>query len=166
MSEASRRQLHRRFAALLRDLPMPVPFDARALCEQVAVRRGRPIRLTPVARLTGVCGLWVATETTDLIFYEQETTHPHQEHIILHELSHLLCNHYPASLPLAEQAQSLLPDLDPEMVQRVLGRAGYSSAEEREAEMLASLIRHRARLIHPGSTLTDRLQAALDSGHG
>jgi hypothetical protein len=167
MREVSRRQLRRRCAALLRDLPRPVPFDAHALCEQVAVRRGRPIRLIPMAGLTGVCGLWVATDTMDLIFYEQGTTLPHQEHIILHELSHLLCNHYRMSLPMAEQAQLLLPNLDPAMVHRVLGRAGYSTVEEREAEMLASLIRQRARPIHPGNTLTGRLHAALDdSGHG
>lgn len=143
---------------------MPVPFDAHALCEQVSLQRGRPIRLIPMARLTGVCGLWVATDTTDLIFYEQETTPPHSEHIILHELSHLLCDHYPASLSPAEQARLLLPTLDPEMVRRVLGRTGYSTVEEREAETLASMIRQRAR---PSSgTVTSRLQAALDDGYG
>lgn len=167
MSKVGRRHIRRRCAALLRDLPMPVPFDARALCEQVAIRRGRPIRLIPMAQLTGVCGLWIATDATDLIFYEKETTLPHQEHIILHELSHVLCQHNSVSLPLAAQAQPLLANLDPEMVHRVLGRAGYSTVEEREAEILASLIRHRARLIHHGSTLTDRLHAALDEGsHG
>jgi hypothetical protein len=167
MSNAGRRQLRRRCAALLRDLPVPVPFDVRALCEQVADQRGRPIRLIPMARLTGVCGLWIATDTTDLIFYEQQTTAPHQEHIILHELSHLLCQHTPAPVPLAEQAQPLLPDLDPEIVHRILARAGYSTAEEREAELLASMIRQREPRAHTGGTLTDRLDAALDDGgHG
>lgn len=167
MRALGRRRLRRRCAALLRDLPTPVPFDARALCEQVAARRGRPIRLIPMARLTGVCGLWVATDTTDLIFYEGKTTPPHQDHIILHELGHVLCGHCPVSLPMAEQARLLLPDLDPEMVRRVLGRAGYSTVEEQEAEMLASLIRQRERPIHADSTLTDRLQNALDeNGYG
>ena len=67
----SRRRLHRRCLARLRDLPLPEPFDVRALCEQVAERRGRPMRLMPIAGLTGVCGLWIATDTTDLICYEQ-----------------------------------------------------------------------------------------------
>jgi hypothetical protein len=109
------------------------------LCDQIAARRGRPIRLIPMAGLTGVCGLWIATDATDLICYERDTTRPHQDHIILHELSHLLCEHFPVGLPAA-----LLPDLDPAMVRAVLGRAGYSTAEEREAETLASLIRQRA----------------------
>ncbi|MFI6028177.1 hypothetical protein [Amycolatopsis magusensis] len=149
----------RRHAALLRELPLPVPFDVHALCEQVAARRGRPIRLLPMSGLTGVCGLWIATDHTDLIFHESETTPPHREHIILHELAHVLCDHYPASLDPAEQAAMLLPGLDPAMVRRVLGRAGYSSAEEREAELLASLIRQRAT---PGRTVTGRLRNALD----
>jgi hypothetical protein len=161
----NRRSLRRRCAAVLRDLPIPVPFDARALCERVSALRGRPIRLIPITRLTGVCGLWVATDTTDLIFYEQETTPPHYEHIILHELSHLLCDHYPASLSPAEQARLLLPTLDQEMVRRVLGRAGYSTVEEREAETLASMIRQRAR-PSTDDTVTGRLRAALDDGYG
>ena len=166
MTTMSRRQLHRRCAALLRELRMPVPFDARALCDQVAARRGRPIRLIPVGKLTGVCGLWIATDTMDLIFYEQRTTPPHQEHIILHELSHLLCHHNPESTSLAVQAQHLVPNLAPELVRRILGRAGYSTMEEREAETLASMIRQHAK-SHGGGTLTDRLQTALDEGgHG
>jgi hypothetical protein len=163
VNTVSDRRLRKRCAARLRHLPMPVPFDARTLCERVAAKRGRPIRLLPMPGLTGVCGLWVATDTTDLIFYEEVTTPPHQEHIILHELSHVLCDHYPTSLPAAAETRLLLPSLDPEMVRRVLGRTGYSTTEEREAEMLASMIRQRARA---GATLTDRLKAALDGGDG
>ncbi|MGX7823793.1 hypothetical protein ACTG9Q_01750 [Actinokineospora sp. 24-640] len=147
----------------LRGLEIPVPFDLGALTERIAARRGRPIRLVPMAGLTGVCGLWIATETVDLVFYEQDTTPPHREHIVLHELAHVLCDHYPVSLSLAEQAMTLLPSLDPALVQRVLGRAGYSTEEEREAEMLASLIRQRART---DATLTDRLRNAFDGFHG
>jgi hypothetical protein len=62
----------------------------------------------------------------------------------------------PSSLP--EGAASLLPSLDPAMVRRVLARAGYSTEEEREAELLASLIRQQAR---PGGTPADRLRSAL-----
>ncbi|MFE5857822.1 hypothetical protein ACFQ61_31985 [Streptomyces sp. NPDC056500] len=117
----------------------------------------------PIARLTGVCGLWIATDAADIVFYEQETTPSHQEHIVLHELSHVLCDHYPVSMNLAAQAEELLPSLDPALVQRVLGRAGYSTDEEREAEMLATLIRQR---VHTGTTLADRLRTAFDGFHG
>lgn len=148
---------------------MPVPFSVRAMCDLVAAERGRPIRLMAMSGVSEVCGVWIATETMDLICYEEATTSPHQEHIILHELSHLLCDHYPASLDEADHAR-LLPDLDPEMVRRVLGRTSYSTVEEQEAELLASLIRQRAHLgegsrktAHGGesSGLVRRLHAAL-----
>lgn len=164
MKAFRRLRLRRRCRARLRDLPLPVPFDVHALCERVAARRGRPIRLVPVGGLTGVCGLWIATDTTDLICYERDTTRPHQEHIILHELSHMLCDHFPVSLPGKPGTAGLFPDLDPAMVRAVLGRAGYPSDEEREAETLASLIRQRAT-TRPDGTHT-RLHDALDDDRG
>ncbi|GAA4419376.1 hypothetical protein ACFQV2_25310 [Actinokineospora soli] len=157
------RRLRRRCAARLRDLRLPVPFDIDALCARIAAGRGRPIHLRAIPGLTGVCGLWIATDAADIIFYEQVTVPPHREHIVLHELSHLLCDHYPASLSLADQARLLLPNLDPALVRRVLGRTGYSCEQEREAELLASLIRQRA---HAEATVADRLRTALDGGHG
>lgn len=157
-------RLRRRCLARLRDLPLPAPFDVHELCQRVAARRGRPIRLLPVAGLTGVCGLWIATGTTDLICYERDTTRPHQDHIILHELSHVLCHHYPVTTP-GHDTSALFPDLDPAMVRAVLGRAGYAAAEEREAETLASLIRQRATTRAQG-TLHARLHDALDDDRG
>ncbi|WP_020659610.1 hypothetical protein [Amycolatopsis benzoatilytica] len=153
----------RRLRKLLRGLDVPVPFEVGAFAERIAARRGRPIRLLPSAGLTGVCGLWIATEAADLVFYEKDTTPAHQEHIVLHELSHVLCDHYPVSADLAAHAEDLLPSLSPALVRRVLGRAGYSTEEEREAEMLATLIRQR---VHTGTTLADRLRSAFDGLHG
>lgn len=159
-------RLRRRCEARLSELALPSPFDARALCASVAESRGRPIHLMPMSGGLGVCGLWVATDSSDLIFYEGTTTPPHQEHIILHELSHLLCDHYPVPLADPGQARLLLPDLDPEVVRRVLGRTTYSAVEEQEAELLATLIRQRADLMpaphRDAPHLDDRLTAALD----
>ncbi|WP_103355656.1 hypothetical protein [Amycolatopsis sp. CA-128772] len=153
----------RRLRKLVRGLDVPVPFDVRTFAGRIAAHRGRPIHLMPVTGLTGVCGLWIATDAADIIFHEQGTPPAHQEHILLHELSHLLCDHYPVSMDLAAQAQELLPSLDPALVRRVLGRTGYSTDEEREAEMLATLIRQR---VHTGTTLSDRLRNAFDGFHG
>jgi hypothetical protein len=154
-------RLRRRCASALRGLRMPVPFDVHEFCSALAARRGRPIRLLPLPGLTEVCGLWVATAGFDLIAYERNTTRPHQDHIVLHEIGHMLCDHYPTSLTPAEQVRLLLPSLDPAMVSRVLGRAGYGSTEEREAEFLASLIRQHAESARVGGSVTDRLRSAL-----
>jgi hypothetical protein len=162
------RRLRRRCEARLRDLPLPRPFGARALGEVVAVRRNRPLRILPMTGQSGVLGLWLATDDADLVFFEQATTPPHQEHIILHELCHLLCDHYASPLPVADFAQALLPGLDPEMVRRVLQRTSYTEVEEQEAELLASLILQRAQqesTAEPertcGEDLADRIASAL-----
>ncbi len=164
MSARGRRQLRHRFTAVLRELDLPAFFDVPALCAALGERRGRPIRLLPLPGLSEVCGLWIATETTDLIAYERHTSAPHQDHIVLHEIGHLLCDHYPASLTPAEQMRLLLPSLDPAMVRRVLGRAGYSSVEEREAEFFASMLGQHTGSAPRGDSVADRLRSALDDG--
>ncbi|MEU3166758.1 hypothetical protein [Streptosporangium sp. NPDC006930] len=162
---ASFKRIRRRCDEILRDLPLPTPFDAVELCETVARRRGRAIRLAPMRNGFGVMGLWAAVGDVDMIFYEEATTPPHQEHIILHELGHLLCGHDKAQLPVAEYALPLMPGLDPRMVRTVLGRTSYSAAEEQEAELLASLILQRfSRATAPvrlGGVAAGRIDAAF-----
>ena len=134
------RTLRKRCEARLRQLDLPNPFDVQSFCERLAARRGRPILLYPARSESGPYGLWVAGPSLDVVFYEEETSALHQDHIILHELCHILCGHQPVPLSDAELARLLCPHLDPATVQQVLNRASYSTDEEREAELLASLI--------------------------
>ena len=135
------RRLRRDCSAKVQALDLPSPFDVRQLCLALARSRGRVIHLIPVVLPPGSpSGLCVSTDAADYIFYEQETSPLHQEHIILHELGHLICDHQATSVSGQEVAQLLLPDLDLAMVQRVLGRTCYPMWAEQEAEMLASLI--------------------------
>jgi hypothetical protein len=108
------------------------------------------------------CGLWISVPTADYVFYDPETSQLHAEHIVLHELSHMLSGHTTgaeAELGVGSGAIGrLVPDLDPRTVDTMLGRASYTTAQEREAEMLASLIRARSALGPvpvrlPGDTL-------------
>ena len=137
------KDLRRRCELRLRDLQLPLPFDVSAFCDRVATQRGRPILLRSIASRAGPWGLWVATASSDVIFFEADTSPLHQQHIILHELSHMLCDHTP--LPVTDPAtlQMLLPDLGPETIRHVLSRVAYSAEEEREAEILASLVLQR-----------------------
>jgi hypothetical protein len=163
--------LRQRCEATLRGLHLPAPFDIGAFCDALGARRGRPIRLCPVASQAGPCGLWAAGSRVDYIFYERATSRLHQEHIILHEVSHMLCGHRPGPVSDEECARLLFPDLDAEMVRRVLRRAAYSRDEEQEAELLASLIlEHAGRRTHPtpqradpkAATPLDRLRTVLE----
>jgi hypothetical protein len=103
-------------------------------------RRERPIRLRPFNSGPGCpCGLWIATADADYIYHEASTTPFHATHIVLHEIAHMLLDHQD---PTAwEQFISLLaPDVSQTLIQLILSRGAYSTAEERDAETLASLI--------------------------
>ena len=141
------RDLRRRCRKLLRQLDVRPPLDVAQLCRQVGEERGREIRLLahPIP-VPGPFGVWVATNTVDYILYQSETTKSHQDHIILHELGHMLADH-----DSDEQDDDLLrdlyPDLSPEAVRRALRRTSYDDAHEREAELVASIILEWAAVI-------------------
>jgi hypothetical protein len=146
------RELRRRCARLVDTLDIPVPFSAQGLCARLAAQRGRPIELVMVAMPAGgLCGVWVAAKDRDFIFFEGRTSPLHQEHIILHEFAHLFCGHTTTSVLAPETSRLLLPDLDPNVVDRVLQRTHYSAEEEREAETTASLVLERANRWRPAS---------------
>jgi hypothetical protein len=92
----------------------------------------------------GPCGAWLSVADADYILYEKLTSRPHQDHIIVHEVGHLICHHEAAPVVGDGTVLALLPHLAPEMVQRMLGRTGYSDLEEQQAEMIASLILQQA----------------------
>ncbi|MFH7596304.1 hypothetical protein WDV06_14535 [Streptomyces racemochromogenes] len=134
--------LRRRCEMILGHLDLAHPFSLDTLCARMADRRGRPIRLHPLPREaaeSGVCGLWVGTESVDYVFYEAHTTPLHREHIVLHELGHILFGHHSLE---GEEVDGRAPV--------VLGRTNYTTRQEQEAEMLASMIRiHTAGTGHP-----------------
>ncbi|MFE3881912.1 hypothetical protein ACFXPQ_03150 [Streptomyces lydicus] len=159
-------RLHQRCQSALDQLSLPRPFTVDALCQELSAQRGRPLHLHPLpeqAARNSICGMWLATKTDDHIFFEKRTSRVHQEHIVLHEIGHMLFDHRGTDLGHGEVPQVLFPDLNPQMVQQVLGRASYTNRQEQEAEMLASLLRIRAsqsagRAPHG---VLGRLEAAL-----
>ncbi|MFS8097845.1 ImmA/IrrE family metallo-endopeptidase [Lentzea alba] len=138
MRELRQFRLRRRARAALRGLTMPEPFSVQALCDEVARVRGRklflhPFTEPPVDEMPS--GLWVATDVADHVFFEQQTSRFHQEHIICHEIGHMLCGHES---------------------QRAMARTSYTTAQEHEAEMVATLILELARRRTPPATETER----------
>lgn len=135
-------KLVERCQARLQGLEIPRPFTVEAFCRSVSRHRGRPLHLHPLPGPTRFCGLWVATESADHVWYEPASSPFHRRHIILHELAHLICEH---RLTEDDEAIRLLfPDLDPAMVMGVLARASYSTEQEQEAENLADIIMLKA----------------------
>jgi hypothetical protein len=134
-------------------MAIPRPFDLVTFCAHVERLRGRTLVLKPMPGLSSAapCGMWLSLAQSDYVLYEPNTSQLHSEHIILHELAHMLCDHRLGmdSSVLAK----LLPSINPAIVKRVLGRVNYATEQEQEAEMLASLIR--------GGTRPERSRDAL-----
>ena len=140
-------RLHKRGRQALRDLVLPEPFSVETLCKSIADQRGRPLRLLPLPMEFGErspCGMWIGTELADFILFEENTSPFHRDHIILHEIGHLLCDHStaPEILDLLNAAAD--SEIVPSVVRLAMGRTSYSTAQEQEAETIASLILCRA----------------------
>lgn len=145
----SDRRLRKHCRALLRELDIRPPLDVRQLCARLAGRRGRPIRLVehPI-KVPGPFGLWFMTESTDVIFYQRETTRPHQDHIILHEIGHIIAGH-PSDSGGDQAGEEPRPDDGPADATGVLRRTCYDSVYEREAELIATIILEWASVLNP-----------------
>lgn len=165
-------KLRRRCQAVIDRLELPHDLSVEALCRHLAAQRARPLRLHPLpheATTIGACGLWLATDTEDHIFYERRTALVHQEHIVLHEIGHLLFNHRTVPLDSEVGWGALLPDLDVGTVQRLLGRTNYATDQEQEAELFASILGSHINNPYrqPPAGVLGKLEAAMgfDSAH-
>ncbi|MCZ7414802.1 MULTISPECIES: hypothetical protein [unclassified Streptomyces] len=180
MPKTSRRA---RCEAVADALDLPRPFDLDVLCERIAAERGRPLRLVPLEAAPDgslPCGVWVATRNTDLIFYEPATSSFHKLQIVLHELSHMLLGHGSPDAERPAYVSRLMPEPDGEPVEddedeldmdqllHILGRTSYSDDEERDAELLATILSDRAVTSVPAkcdqaADVLDRLNDAFGS---
>lgn len=138
------KQLRKAGARRIAELGLPDVEDVAELCRHLGEVRERPILLVPMQMPSShPCGMWVAARDEDLIFYDANTTSAHQEHIILHELGHIICCHRGAGGLDEAAARLLFPDLDPDLVRDMLLRATYDDVQEQEAEIIAYLLSQR-----------------------
>ncbi|TEA03351.1 ImmA/IrrE family metallo-endopeptidase [Mycobacteroides salmoniphilum] len=121
--------IHKQCTRKLADLGLDTLTTVEDIRARASELSERDIQLVPYALSgSGVHGLLVRTDATDYVVYDSDTTTMHREHIILHELSHVMCGHTGAnSRELAE----------------ILCRESYLDDQEVEAEMLASMMGQR-----------------------
>ncbi|MFF9428406.1 hypothetical protein [Streptomyces sp. NPDC014746] len=123
------------------------------LCMALGERRGRHIRLVPLQLPLGSPdGLWVSTKTEDFILFEQRLAPIHGRQVILHELGHGVCDHHATLVISPDASRLLLPSLNPEMVQRALGREHSQTEAEIEAEYVGSLLSRHVNSWTPNQT--------------
>ncbi|GAA1025624.1 hypothetical protein GCM10009557_00240 [Virgisporangium ochraceum] len=163
------RRCHERLAELeAAGLRIPDPFDAVELADRAGGCLGHRIRLCGIAMPAGApFGLTLfTTDGGHIIAYEQSTNRLHRDHIISHELGHILLGHEPMPIDEPDAARLVFPRLSPELVNRVLNRNGtYGGREEQEAETMATILMERVSQVPdvsevPGQSIEDAAIAA------
>ncbi len=160
------RRLRRQLRAELSALDISHPIDMAEVCQRLGAHRGLTIRLLALPlEVPGPFGLWLRTSSADYILYQRETTVLHQQHIIAHELGHLLAGHSSDDGDDAVWAE-LLPDVPPDLLRRALRRTHYDTDQERDAETVATLLLERAAVVSAvtspgGSPRARRAQRSL-----
>lgn len=133
-----------RLQAIVDALAVPVPWSLSTFVAALSAQRGRPIQLHPLEGPTTAdtpTGLWVPSREADHIFYETATSLPHQEHIVCHELGHMVLRHQPdPERPGRYLHSRLFHQVAPELVEIARARTSYRDAKEQEAETFATLI--------------------------
>lgn len=145
------RELRDACEKLVATIEVPKPFDIRQFCDNVAAHRERPIKLFDVANMAGEeapYGAWVAVDDEDRIYLEQNTSSLHRTQIVLHECAHILCGHAPNALRDEEFLRQVVPDVNMAAILHMFSRHGYTTEQEREAEMVASILLGRTGLHH------------------
>ncbi|KUJ65958.1 hypothetical protein ACZ90_41645 [Streptomyces albus subsp. albus] len=159
--------LRRRCKRLIAELALPASIDLPGLCEIVARRVGRPIRLVPMGLGGVVSGMTATTDAEYWVFYEQRTSPWHQIHIVLHEVGHLLLGHDQDPAVTEEALRLWAPSMDVATAMRRMGLAPgfarhhcYDQLTERETEVLGTLLMEHVVPTAPDGGLPLRGRAA------
>lgn len=128
----------------LATLRLPYRFGTQQLLNAVGDLRGTPVRVQPFPYDVppgALCGVRLDADGTHVLLVEPRTLAGHQLHIVAHEVGHLLWDHPdPLVLSLAEFT---FLSTHPDHLRRRARRTRYSAPIEREAEMMATVIRQR-----------------------
>jgi hypothetical protein len=132
-------QAHAAVTKLMMQLPpLPEPWGIDELCEQLAEQRGRELVVYPADLPALPFGLWYDDGKRDYVIYRAGTRGYHRDHIILHEICHMLARHNTVERPLEGDDGS-----DADVISRLVENAmrnRFNSLQEETAEMFASKV--------------------------
>lgn len=154
-----------RCTALLNQIEIPDPFDIHRFADLVSQHRGRKVllRAASTAEPAAYC---VPKADVDVIYYDEGTGGFHRDHLVLHELGHLLLEHDPTAF-WDGGADHLLPDLALDVIRaRMFARATFDHPAEQEAELFATLVQDivwRRDQVQQPRGVAARLTRALGS---
>ncbi|WP_246002928.1 hypothetical protein [Nocardia tenerifensis] len=136
-----------RFGDATRIVPLPNPWNLTSYLAAVAAHRGRSISLhtAPKALLheigCGGGGLWIARKHDDIIVSDVEATDRNADHIVLHQVGHMLLGHgtRESTREVPPRLALMLPSVSPQSIEHMLGRDEFGVEREREAEVFADM---------------------------
>ncbi|WP_143230711.1 hypothetical protein [Actinosynnema sp. ALI-1.44] len=134
--------------------PLPRPWRIEDLCAALAERRGRPLLLHELDLAALPFGLWYFDGERDHVISRAGTTGYHRDHIVLHEICHMLAGH---------NTGPATADGD-DMAARVIAAAvasPHTNAQEELAEAFATMVLKQARKRPPGGEFEQRASAVF-----
>lgn len=156
------RILHRvNVRALVDKLDIPDPWDVDRLYESVAESRGRRIAVFAQNEMgDAMTGAVFRLAASDVVFYRASLSGWHREHVLCHELGHIIAGHLEDEGGYAGGADENLTRTAAMMLAR---QCAYGEGRERDAEQVAELILSRVRQRVAG-TSEDVARAARHLG--
>lgn len=142
---SARRDVLASVAALTAQLRvLPNPWDIAVLCDWLAEQRKRPLLLRPIDLPAFPFGLWYDDGQRDHVLYRAELAGLHRDHVILHELCHMIADHNRHSHSLRQSEKE--PDVST-LISRAVGNP-HSAMQEEIAELFATQILFSVRKQH------------------
>ncbi|GLZ28874.1 hypothetical protein Lesp02_10640 [Lentzea sp. NBRC 105346] len=124
--------------------PLPEPWDVAELCRRLADQRKRPLLLHPIDLPALPFGLWYDDGERDHVLYRSGVTGYHRDHVVLHEICHLLARH---NTTRAFTFEDLVENA---------ARNRFDTRQEELAEMFASRVLKSARRPAPVGEVEQR----------
>lgn len=121
------------------------------LISRVQAARGKPLRIQELPELadtdTALCGLWLATDESDIVLHAPSESVLHREQFILHELAHMMLLHDRVDDEGGYVTPGVLAGFESGTVIKALNRDclrdDYEVAAERLADTLATYLRRK-----------------------
>jgi hypothetical protein len=137
--DMNRRQMRAAVTTLIEQLgPIPRPWRVDDLVRGLELARGRRILLHPMRIPALPFGLWYDDGRRDHIIYRAGMTDYYRDHVILHELCHMLARHN-----TDDQSVFAGDDSVRGLIERAI-HSHHSDDQERFAELFASKVLGRA----------------------
>ncbi|TKG61506.1 hypothetical protein [Prauserella endophytica] len=149
--------------AVVTEVGLPRPWSINAFLDRLEPWHGREIDLCAVRWAVGEStGGWQRRGDHDVIAYPENTTGAHQDHIICHELGHMLQQHEGQCVLSVAEARAIAPSLSLTALGHLLQRADQAQ-EERDAERFATLLLTYAHAdaSRPATELGRRVEATF-----